>query len=132
MEEQFLPAMRELQPPKEVPVLFLQGEKDDFNGPSGLDALRETMRKMAAPSKLVPVPGGSHSVPKASGARQDAGRRRRGGAWRHLRVRAQAPRRRRRAEGVRVNARLGVGPAPTFVVLLSASTVLFNVTPSHN
>ena len=48
-------------------VAFVQGDQDEFNGPRGLDALRDVMAAMACDHELHPVPGGVHTVPMAKG-----------------------------------------------------------------
>lgn len=48
-------------------VAFVQGDQDEFNGPRGLDALRDVIAAMACDHELHPVPGGEHTVPKAKG-----------------------------------------------------------------
>jgi hypothetical protein len=49
-----------------VPMLFVQGERDEFGTP---DELRPVLARLAAPAELIVVEGGDHSfaVPRASG-----------------------------------------------------------------
>lgn len=56
-----------LQLPKSVHTLFLSGDRDEFLGARGLDALRDVMARMAGATTLAEVPGGEHTVPMAKG-----------------------------------------------------------------
>ena len=58
------------QLPRSVTTIFVQGERDEFLGPRGIDALRDTMKEMSGHTSLVEVPGGGHTVPGASGLKQ--------------------------------------------------------------
>jgi len=50
-------------------VLLLQGARDEYNGPRGVQALRDVVAEMEAPARVevYEIPGGEHTVPMASG-----------------------------------------------------------------
>ena len=77
------------QLPRSVTTIFVQGERDEFLGPRGIDALRDTMKEMSGHTSLVEVPGGGHTVPRCVGsqaARENASADRRSGCRCHRRL----------------------------------------------